>query len=300
MRRYVGRFAPSPTGPLHLGSLVSALAGWLRARQADGAWHLRIEDVDPPRMALGSVAAILRSLEAHGLHWDGPVIYQSQRSAAYAAALTKLQESLYPCACTRTELREDSRAAADTLRPLRYPGTCRNGIAPKHANRPQAMRLRTPDIHIEINDLWQGTRHWHLPGTRGDVVLRRADGVYTYPLAVVVDDAEQGITEVVRGMDLLDETPAQLGIQRLLNLPQPAYAHHPLVMQQGQKLSKQNLAAPLNDQHARSNLLQALQALGTQPPAAGSTSELLDWARNHWDPQQLQQKTEYWLNDNDT
>jgi glutamyl-Q tRNA(Asp) synthetase len=294
MADYIGRFAPSPTGPLHLGSLVSALAGWLRARQVHGEWHLRIEDVDPPRIAPGSIDAILSSLDRHGLHWDGPVVYQSQRDEAYAAAIEQLEEQLFACTCTRAELRTQQ----EQLGHLRYPGTCRDGIPPAQADRPSALRLRTPALQIHIHDVWQGPQTWYLPEARGDVVVRRSDGVYTYPLAVVVDDAALGVTEVVRGYDLFEETPAQLGLQQALNLTQPTYAHHPLLMQDGQKLSKQNLAAPLDDSQAVQNLRLALTALGfTHVPAFDRPDELLDWARRHWDPLALRQHTTLLLDD---
>ena len=288
MPDYIGRFAPSPTGPLHLGSLVSALAGWLRARQAQGEWHLRIEDVDPPRIAAGSCAAILASLDRHGLHWDGPVVYQSQRQEAYAAAIQQLELQLFRCSCTRAE----RRAQQEQLGHTRYPGTCRAGIPATHTNRPTALRLHTPAIQLEIDDVWQGPQTWYLPDARGDVVVQRSDGVYTYPLAVVVDDATLGVTEVVRGFDLFEETPAQLGLQQVLNLPQPTYAHHPLLMQDGQKLSKQNLAVPLDDTQAVQNLRLALRALGlAHAPQFDRPTELLDWARRHWDPLALRQHT---------
>ncbi len=292
MAQYIGRFAPSPTGPLHLGSLVSALAGWLRARQADGEWHLRIEDVDPPRIVAGSVDAILTGLDAHGLHWDGPVVYQSARSEAYAEVLAQLGRQLYPCTCTRAELRH----IQEQLGQDRYPGTCRHGIPETQKDRPQALRLRAPSEDLQIEDLWQGAHSWFLPEARGDVVLQRADGVYTYPLAVVIDDAALGVTEVVRGFDLLEETPTQLGILHTLGYARPTYAHHPLVMQDGQKLSKQNLATPLKNTQARENLEHALAALGLSSiPQHDSADELLDWARTHWDPLQLRQHTAFIL-----
>ncbi|MGA1562209.1 MAG: tRNA glutamyl-Q(34) synthetase GluQRS [Gammaproteobacteria bacterium] len=294
MTHYIGRFAPSPTGPLHLGSLVSALAGWLRARQADGEWHVRIEDVDPPRIAPGSSDAILASLEAHALQWDGPVIYQSQRQEAYTEATQQLAAQLFPCTCTRAELRAQHEQAGHG----RYLGTCRNGIPATQAGRPMALRLRTPALTMQIDDLWQGPQRWFLPDARGDVVVQRADGIYTYPLAVVVDDAALGVTEVVRGFDLLEETPAQLGLQQALHLPQPNYAHHPLVMQDGQKLSKQNLATPLDNTKATENLRFALTALGAPYlPALNQPSELLDWALRHWDPLALRQHTAFVLDD---
>ena len=207
-----GRFAPSPTGPLHFGSLVAALASWLDARRSGGAWRVRMEDLDTPRVMPGAADTILRQLEAFGLAWDGEVLFQSRRTALYEAALGKLRERVYPCACSRKEL-EDSALALDGARV--YPGTCRGGIAPDRQGRASyALRLRTEDVPIAFEDRVQGPQAQRLAREVGDFVLRRADGVFTYQLAVAVDDADQGVTDVVRGADLLDSTARQVFLQR--------------------------------------------------------------------------------------
>ncbi|MEW6691188.1 MAG: tRNA glutamyl-Q(34) synthetase GluQRS, partial [Pseudomonadota bacterium] len=209
--RYVGRFAPSPSGPLHFGSLVAALASWLDARRAGGSWLVRMEDLDRPRVMPGASDAILRQLEALGLAWDGVVLCQSTRRELYEAAIERLRPQTYPCACTRREL-EDSALAIDGARV--YPGTCRGGMAPGKA--PRALRLRTDAEPIRFADRVQGEIAQSVEREVGDFVLRRADGIIAYQLAVVVDDAAQGVTAVVRGADLLDSTARQILLQRLL------------------------------------------------------------------------------------
>jgi glutamyl-Q tRNA(Asp) synthetase len=279
---YRGRFAPSPTGPLHLGSLLAALASWLQARSQGGAWLLRIEDLDRPRVRQTHADSILRSLEFFGLQWDGPVLYQSTRDEAYAAALETLraQDLLYACTCTRRELAE-CRPGIDG--PV-YPGTCRN--APLLRPQKHAVRLKVDARPRAFTDRIQGECRQVLAQAVGDFILRRADGLYAYQLAVVVDDAEQGITEVVRGADLLNSTLRQLYLQQLLGCPSPAYAHVPvLVDAAGRKLSKQNHADPVAAQRPQSALLLCLQLLGQQPPpelAAGERDALLGWASAHW------------------
>jgi glutamyl-Q tRNA(Asp) synthetase len=279
---YRGRFAPSPTGPLHLGSLLAALASWLQARSQNGQWLLRMEDLDRPRARQAHADDILRTLERFGLDWDGPVLYQSTRDDAYAAAIARLaaQGLLYPCTCTRRELAE-CRPGIDG--PV-YPGTCRDA-PPLHAQK-HALRIRVDTREWHFTDRVQGECRQVLARQVGDFILRRADGLYAYQLAVVVDDAEQGITEVVRGADLLSSTPRQLYLQQLLGYPSPDYAHVPVLLDTaGRKLSKQNHADPVTAQRPQTALLLCLQLLGQQPPAdlvACGRDVLLDWARAHW------------------
>ena len=272
---YVGRFAPSPTGPLHFGSLVAALASWLDARCAGGRWLVRIEDLDQPRVIPGAADAILRQLEACGLEWDGPVLRQSARLDLYRGALEHLKGSSYPCACTRREL-EDSALAIDGSRI--YPGTCRGGIAPGKA--PRATRLRTSNEPIRFIDRVQGEVMQSLESEIGDFVVLRADGLFTYQLAVVVDDAAQGITDVVRGADLLDSTTRQIYLQRLLGFASPRYMHVPVAANAaGEKLSKQTQAADAG----QADLPRALRFLGLPVPVDLPAHELLNWALTQWD-----------------
>ena len=259
--RYRGRFAPSPTGPLHFGSLVAALGSWLDARAAGGEWLVRIEDLDPPREVPGAALGILRALEALGLHWDGPVLRQSERMEAYRAALAELARkgTTYPCACTRREIGDTARAGIDGG--LVYPGTCRNGLPDGRAAR--ATRVRVGDAVVEFDDAVQGRVRQALARDVGDFILERADGLFAYQLAVVVDDAAQGITEVVRGADLLDSTPRQILLQRLLGVPTPRYLHLPVATNAGgEKLSKQTGATPIDCAHPGEGLAAALRFLG--------------------------------------
>lgn len=273
---YRGRFAPSPTGPLHLGSLIAALASYLDARAADGAWLLRIEDIDPPREQAGAAQTILASLEAHGLHWDDSVMWQSARTDAYLAALDTLREqgSLFACRC--------SRAQTDEL------GNCAGECHTRHAYHQGETALRVAvDAGYEANwpDRWQGPQHWPIGGALRDFVVRRKDGLFAYQLAVVVDDAAQGITHVVRGSDLLDSTPRQMWLQHLLGFDSPRYDHLPvLTNREGQKLSKQTHAPPLDDSRAPRNLRQALDYLGQPVPPEELTdcAALLRFAAAHW------------------
>jgi glutamyl-Q tRNA(Asp) synthetase len=276
---YVGRFAPSPTGPLHFGSLVAALASWLDCRSAGGRWLLRMEDLDQPRVIPGATDAILRQLEAFGLAWDGPVVRQSARLDLYREALQKLKAHSYPCACTRKEL-EDSALAIDGSRI--YPGTCRGGIAP--GKSPRAVRIRTDATQIRFTDRVQGEIAQSVEAEVGDFVLLRADGVFAYQLAVVVDDAAQGVTDVVRGADLLDSTARQIHLQRLLGVPPPRYLHAPVVTNStGEKLSKQTHAADAGP----GDIPGALEFLGMKAPADLALRELLEWAANHWEPARI-------------
>lgn len=271
---YVGRFAPSPTGPLHFGSLVAALASWLDARHARGRWVVRIEDLDRPRVQPGATDAILRSLERLGLYWDGPVAFQSTRGAFYEAALQRLQDRTYWCGCTRREIADSSLGIAADGAQI-YPGTCRAGLAPGKSAR--ALRIRTGHAILRFEDRVQGLQE-QAPGEAvGDFVLLRADGQVSYQLAVVVDDEEQGVTHVVRGADLLDSTARQIHLQELLGYRRPAYLHVPVATDaSGAKLSKQTGARPIDatEEHA---LRHALRFLG-QP----ETDDLVQAARN-WD-----------------
>ncbi len=276
---YVGRFAPSPTGPLHFGSLVAALASWMDARQAGGRWLLRMEDLDSPRVIPGAADAILRQLESMGLAWDGPVVYQSARLERYRDALGKLQGQVYPCGCTRKEL-EDSALAIDGSRI--YPGTCRSGLAPGKTAR--AVRLRTGAEPIRFSDRVQGEMRQSVEREIGDFVLLRADGVFAYQLAVVVDDAAQGVTDVVRGADLLDSTARQILLQRLLGAATPRYLHVPVATSAaGEKLSKQTRAADAGP----GEIAAALEFLGMNAPAGLPPGELLPWAVRAWEPTRI-------------
>jgi glutamyl-Q tRNA(Asp) synthetase len=280
---YVGRFAPSPTGPLHAGSLVAAVASWLDARAAGGRWLVRMEDLDRPRCEAGAADTILRQLEAYDLHWDGEVWVQSQRDEAYAAALDtlKAQGAVYPCACTRSQLADVPRNHEGEIV---YPGTCRNGLPAGTVAR--AWRVRVLDASTHFVDRVHGELQQNLAHEVGDFIVKRADGLFAYQLAVVVDDADQGITHVVRGADLLWNTPRQIYLQTLLGLPTPAYAHVPLVTNAaGQKLSKQTLAPALPESGRGAMLAQALAVLGHPPPLelqGAKPAELLSWASAHW------------------
>jgi glutamyl-Q tRNA(Asp) synthetase len=278
-----GRFAPSPTGPLHAGSLVAALGSYLEARRRGGQWQVRIEDVDAPRTVPGAADAILRALERCALFWDGPVLYQSQRTERYQAALESLESAglAYPCTCTRRELAHQPRAPDGG--PL-YPGTCRGGV--RQPDRPRAMRLRVTDAPVAFRDALQGPCRQRLAREIGDFVIRRADGLFAYQLAVVVDDADQGVTQVARGSDLLDSTPRQIYLQRLLGLPTPDYVHLPVALDaQGEKLSKQTHAPPLDERRPGPALVAALRFLGQQPPLElerEPPARVVDWALAHW------------------
>jgi glutamyl-Q tRNA(Asp) synthetase len=282
---YRGRFAPSPTGPLHFGSLIAALASWCDARANDGSWLVRIEDVDAPRSRQGAADAILRTLSAYGFEWDGPVVHQSERTALYQAALNALIERglAFPCACTRRDL---EHAPLGIGGERIYSGACRNGIAPGQSGR--AWRVRVTDQPTAFVDRLQGPQQQRLARDTGDFVIRRADALFAYQLAVVVDDAEQAITHVVRGADLLASTPRQIWLQQQLRLPTPSYLHHPIAVDaHGAKLSKQTGAAPLP-----ANALPAL-ALAWRfleqpaPPPIASVAEFWQWAHRAWNPRLL-------------
>ena len=270
-----GRFAPSPSGPLHFGSVVTALASLLDARASGGRWSVRIENIDRQRERPGAAAAILCELDRLGLHWDEPVIYQSSRLEAYRAALTELQAAglIYACCCSRRETGGGI-----------YPGTCRTRRLAWRAGR--ALRLRVPDAEVEFNDRLQGRYRQALARECGDFVLWRADGDPAYHLAVIVDDAWQAVSDVVRGTDLLDSTPRQIHLQRSLGLPTPSYAHLPLALDSdGRKLSKQTATTRVTGTAASAVLVAALDFLGHTPPLSlgGATpAALLAWAQTHW------------------
>jgi glutamyl-Q tRNA(Asp) synthetase len=276
---YVGRFAPSPTGPLHFGSLVAAAASWLDARAARGRWLVRIEDLDQPRTLPGAADDILRGLERLGLTWDGPVLYQSLRSARYEEALQKLQASTYWCGCTRSEIADSALALAADGAQI-YPGTCRNGLPAGRAAR--ALRLAVGGHEVSFVDRIQGPGEQDLAHEVGDFVLYRADGQVAYQLAVVVDDAEQGITDVVRGADLIDSTGRQLLLQQLLGYPRPRYLHVPVAVNaKGEKLSKQTGARALDPSRRGELLPRVLSFLGQRATAD------LDEAVSDWDPARI-------------
>jgi glutamyl-Q tRNA(Asp) synthetase len=284
---YRGRFAPSPTGPLHFGSLVAALGSYLDARKSRGEWLLRIEDLDPPREIAGAADDILRTLESFGLNWDGAVVYQSRRDELYDAALERLASAgyLYGCACTRKEIADSSMVGSSNI----YPGICRNGLPPGRAAR--SIRVRVGETNISITDRLQGLLQQHLGQKVGDFVLRRADKLVAYQLAVVVDDAEQGITDIVRGADLFESTPRQRYLQQLLDLHAPEYLHLPVAVDAGlEKLCKQTQAPAVRPDEGNRTLIAALtflhQALPDAAPEA-SQAELLQWATDHWDVKAL-------------
>ena len=284
-RQYVGRFAPSPTGPLHFGSLVAAVASYLQARARQGRWLVRIEDIDPPREQPGAAELILRALEAYGFEWDGRVIYQSSSRPAHDAAVETLleQDLAYPCGCSRKDLADAPRGPLGTI----YPGTCRSGCDAAET----AVRLRTTNEPITFDDALQGRQTQRLESESGDFVIRRRDGLIAYQLAVVVDDALQGITEVVRGIDIMESTARQIWLQRLLGYPQPGYLHFPVITHpDGDKLSKLTGAPGIPCEEPRPLLLAALTALRQDPPSdieTASVGEIWQWAIRNWAPNSL-------------
>ncbi len=280
---YRGRFAPSPTGPLHFGSIVAALGSYLDARANDGEWLVRMEDVDLPRCEEGADTQILSTLEAFGFEWDGGVVYQSRRTGLYRAAFDALSiaSHVFPCACTRKQLA--GGAAAIDGGPL-YDGRCRDGLPP--GTKPRAWRLRVPDVlTIAFDDAVQGRLMQQLQRDVGEFVVLRADGLFAYQLAVVVDDAEQSISHIVRGADLLDSTPRQIYVQQLLGYAAPLYAHLPVVVDaQGEKLSKQTRATPVNADQPLPALFAAWRFLGQVPlDQITGVDEFWAFAISHWD-----------------
>jgi glutamyl-Q tRNA(Asp) synthetase len=285
MSFYRGRFAPSPTGPLHAGSLVAALASWLDARAHGGQWLVRIEDVDHPRCVPGADHEILCQLAACGLHPDAPPTWQSKREALYQAALERLVQAgqAYPCGCSRKDI-ELALRAQGRERPrhgeLAYPGTCRDGL---HGRQARAWRLRVPEGTVAWTDRRTGVHLQDVAREVGDFVLKRADGLFAYQLAVVADDADQGITHVVRGEDLVDNTPRQLLLQRALGYAQPSYLHAPLVLgPNGEKLSKQNGATPLDLADPKAAVVAAAAVLGIALPPQATLADALGQAVRAW------------------
>jgi len=286
-REPLARFAPSPTGPLHLGSLLAAVGSYLDARAAGARWLVRIEDLDTPRVIPGCADAMLRTLEAFGFEWDGEVLFQSTRRPAYREALAALTAAgrVYPCSCSRKDLAVEDESAG-------YPGTCRAGPA---RSGPTALRFRVSDAPIHFDDLFQGPQQFDLAAC-GDVVVERRDRLASYQLAVVVDDAFQEITRVVRGADLLPSTPWQIELQSALTLPRPIYGHLPLLLEpDGAKLSKARRSLPLDPSTATPALFSTLTHLSQTPPpdlAHSSIKEVWKWAIGHWNPRALAGRAE--------
>jgi len=284
-RQYVGRFAPSPTGPLHFGSLVAAVASYLQARVHSGLWLLRIEDIDPPRAQPGATDLILHALEAYGFAWDGDVIFQSQSEDAHKAALKSLldRDLAYPCGCSRKTLADAPRGPLGVI----YPGTCRSGCDLDET----AIRLRTHDEPVVFHDKLQGTQAQQLESESGDFVIRRRDGLIAYQLAVVVDDELEGITEIVRGIDIMESTQRQIWLQQLLDYRTPDYVHIPVITHaDGDKLSKLTGAPGIPVDHVQVTLHAALQALQQEPPddlATSNVSDIWKWAVDNWKLEQL-------------
>ena len=286
--RYRGRFAPSPTGPLHFGSLVAALASYIDARAHAGEWRVRIEDVDEPRARPGAEALILATLDRYGFKWDGDVVRQTDRNDRYASALAALRDAglAYECACTRREI---EAAPVGPGGERIYPGTCRHGIpADRLQRRGRAVRMRVDDTIVAFIDRLQGPQRQDLARDVGDFIIRRADGLFAYQLAVVVDDFDQGITHVVRGADLLASTPRQIALQRALGYPSPSYLHVPVALNaDGEKLSKQTRALPL-PRDPLSPLAAAWRLLGQEALAApASVEEFWHCAQSAWSPSRL-------------
>ncbi|MDD5037329.1 MAG: tRNA glutamyl-Q(34) synthetase GluQRS [Methylococcaceae bacterium] len=284
--KYRGRFAPSPTGPLHLGSLYTALAGFLQAKSLQGEWLLRIDDIDAPRVVPGSIDSILHTLDRFALHWDGPVAYQSRQHKSYHLALERLaaEGRLYACTCSRKSL--------TTLNPDRstfYPGICRHARFDRR--QPHALRLKVDETVIEYEDKLQGPYRQDLAREIGDFILLRRDGIVAYHLATVIDDARAGITEVFRGVDLQESTPRQIYLQHQLSLPTPEYLHIPvLVDHRGCKLSKQNGALAVDERNPGSTLFHLLNLLEQSPPdelCEAQPEEILAWAVPAWDASRL-------------
>ncbi|MGZ8194362.1 MAG: tRNA glutamyl-Q(34) synthetase GluQRS [Methylosarcina sp.] len=285
---YIGRFAPSPTGPLHLGSLYTALASYLQARSQQGKWLLRIDDLDTPRNAPGSVDSILATLETYGLFWDNEVDYQSRHLPEYEHLLMQLQKDrrAYPCTCTRKSLTAiHSEPAPGDI----YPGLCKNRLHPVTA--PYSLRIKTDPRRVTFDDRLQGRISHKLAEQHGDFIVKRRDQIIAYQFAVVVDDARQQVNHVVRGFDLLHETPKQIFLQQILGFSTPDYMHVPVIVdQEGRKLSKQTLAAAVGLNQPEILLFQLLGLLKQNPPAelrGAPLSELLDWAIIHWNPAAL-------------
>lgn len=288
---YVGRFAPSPTGPLHFGSLVAAVASYCEAKANQGHWLVRMEDLDKPREMIGAADGILHTLVAFGFKWDDEVVYQSQRTSIYQEAFEQLQSEglIYPCSCSRKEIAD---SANNGIEGLVYSGACRNGMLQLRSQH--AWRVKVTDEMISFNDAIQGHQSQLLSRDIGDFVLKRADGIFAYQLAVVVDDASQHITHILRGADLLNSTSRQIYLQQLLGFNKLDYAHIPLVVNEsGDKLSKQNLAQPIKKEHAPQLIFDALVFLGQNPPLSikqSTLSEIWEWAITNWQLSKISHK----------
>jgi len=293
LANYRGRFAPSPTGPLHKGSLVAAIASYLEAKKHNGQWLIRMEDVDESRNVKGAADNILRSLEAFGFEWDEKVIYQTQRKQAYAEALQQLKNKnlIYPCTCSRKDLKTlaDSGQLISSTMGYIYPGTCINKSFDTVTTKNHSIRIKTDTSKISFEDSLQGNYSQQLNVDSGDFIIQRRDGLFAYQLAVVVDDAFQDITHVVRGMDLIDSTPRQIYLQQCLNLPSLKYTHLPVILNSfGEKLSKQTGAEGIGLTANITLLLECLEFLGQNPPKELKTENLTtvwEWARAHWNLQ---------------
>jgi len=287
---YIGRFAPSPTGPLHFGSLLTAVASYLQAHVNGGIWLLRIEDIDPPREQPGASVAILAALENYGFEWDGPASFQSSSRRVHDAAVQSLvrNNQAYRCSCSRRDLASVQRGPLGVI----YPGTCRAGCDATEF----AIRVRTNDEPVFFVDGLQGRQSQCLETESGDFVILRRDGLIAYQLAVVADDHQQNVTEVVRGIDLMDSTPRQIWLQDLMGYPTPNYLHIPVATHSGgQKLSKNTGAAGIPLKNGGTTLVAALGALGQQPPAELENATLADiwgWATHHWCIDKLQGRTQ--------
>jgi glutamyl-Q tRNA(Asp) synthetase len=285
-KTYRGRFAPSPTGPLHFGSLIAATGSYLQAKHQDGEWLLRIDDIDPPREQKGAADDILRTLEGFGFEWDENVLYQSNRLQRYQEAVDDLikQQFAYPCSCSRASIiKKTGQIKGDII----YPGFCRNGPLVKSENSSDySIRLRCSDELIQFNDAIQGKRDIHLSTLNGDFIIQRRDRLFSYQLASGIDDAEQNITEVVRGVDLLNCTPYQLHVQHMLNLSSPQYCHLPIAVNNaGQKLSKQHNAKPIDTKDSVVLLYKTLKFLGQMPPIhlmKANQEDIWSWAIKNW------------------
>jgi glutamyl-Q tRNA(Asp) synthetase len=277
---YIGRFAPSPSGPLHFGSLLAAIASYLQARTARGKWLVRIEDIDPPREQPGADQQIVDALEAYGFQWHGPILYQSRNTARHRELLENLLETglAYPCSCSRRDLADARRGPLGAI----YPGTCRDGCQ----GNEYAIRIRVDDQSVAFDDLLQGPLEQDLEIVSGDFVIRRRDGLIAYHLAVVADDADEKISEVVRGIDLLDSTPRQIYLQQQLGFRTPDYLHIPVVNnRQGQKLSKLTGAQAIPTEYPERILFAGLAALGQSPPQnlyAATLVDIWSWAEENW------------------
>jgi glutamyl-Q tRNA(Asp) synthetase len=289
--RSVGRFAPSPTGPLHFGSLLTAVASFCLARRSGGRWLLRMEDLDRPRVVSGAAAGILRDLERFGFEWDGEVLFQSRRDEFYEAALAQLRQAavLFACGCSRKEILASAPHPGEEG-PI-YSGTCRHGLPAGRQAR--AERLRVDATPIVFDDGLYGRQEQNLAAAVGDFVLKRADGLFAYQLAVVVDDAASGVNQVVRGADLISSTPRQIYLQRLLGLPSPGYWHLPLALDaHGEKISKRHGAA-MSEQSPAEMLWRVFGFLGQEPPAAlrgAPPRELLAWGVEHFEPERIDRR----------